>query len=253
MTIPQVCKTSADNVTAQRRLLICSEPGEGKTYTSIMTSPNPIVIDIDKGITDPRLVAMKVPTFPVWDDEWRNNILKKAVKCNAVIEIIKSHVTQLTIEQTLIIDSLSSLQDDVAEYLWKIAPQNKEGQRDPFGFWETVKDWWIAFFGSLSSLQCHVILTAHLADLKHKDNPALTIGYRPLIDGSIKAQIGRFFTDVIRQHATEKKSGDVITTEYKWQVKSDSMFKAKSRIECNGLYIPADFKKMINYTTTATV
>jgi len=245
MTIPQICKSSGDLSIAQRRLLLCSEPGEGKTYTSITTSPNPIVCDIDKGITDPRLVALNIPTFPIWDDEWRKNTLKKEVKCNAVMEIIKSHASNLTHEQTLIIDSLSSLQDDVAEYLWKIAPQNKEGQRDPFGYWETVKDWWIAFFTSLSALQCHVILTAHLGELKHKDNPALTIGYRPLIDGSIKNVIGRFFTDVIRQHAVEKKSGDNITTEYKWQVKSDSMFKSTSRIECNGLFIPADFNKMI--------
>lgn len=243
---PTICSTSGVLEIAQRRILLCSTPGEGKTFTSITTSPNPIVMDIDKGITDPRLVALNIPTFPIWDDEWRKNVLKKDVKSNAVMECIKVHGPKLSPEQTLIIDSMSALQDDMQAYQWNIMPNVKGGtEKDGFGYWEVVKDWWIAFFTSLSSVKCHVILTAHLADRKHAENPALTIGYMPLIDGSTKNFIGRFFTDVIRQHAVEKKVGDNIDTEYKWQVKSDSMFKAKSRVNCSSLYVPADFNKML--------
>ena len=46
--IPDITRSSGALDIAQRRILLCSEPGEGKTYTSITTSPNPIVIDIDK-------------------------------------------------------------------------------------------------------------------------------------------------------------------------------------------------------------
>jgi hypothetical protein len=245
--IPDITRSSGILNIAQRRVLLCGTFGSGKTYTSITTSPNPQIVDVDKGITDPRLVARNDPTYPVWDDKWRSEVIKKDVRANAVMEITKTFAKKLTHEQTLIYDSTTSIQDSVHDFLWKIAPIAKGStEKDGFGYWETVKDWWNEFFTALSALECHVILTAHLSDRRSKENPAIITGWGPLIDGSTKNFIGRFFTDVIMQHAIDKKEGEKVNTTYKWQVKSDHMFTAKSRANIDGLYIPADFNYLLN-------
>lgn len=246
--IPTICSSSSTLDIAQRRLLLCGEPGVGKTFTSITTSPNPIVMDIDKGITDPRLVALAVPTFDVHSAEWCQKHVKRNNRCVSAMELLKGECLKLTGEQTLIIDSLSALQDDLERYNWDITPISKKtGEKDGFDFWELNKDWWNEFFTRLSLLKCHVIVTAHLTERKHKENPLLTVGFQPLISGGTKEFISRFFTDVIMQHATSSNpdTQGKVKTIYKWQVKSDSMFKAKSRANVDSLFIEADFSNLI--------
>jgi hypothetical protein len=245
--IPSYARNSRDLNVAQRRVLLCGDFGIGKTFTSIITSPNPIVMDIDKGITDPRLVKLGVPTIDIWDDNFCNAALKSTIKCNAVKAFIKGDGMKLAKDQTLIIDSLTSWETEVQNYYWHdtICKKESSGEKNVFWFYDQLKDYWLENFTLLTKLQCHVIICAHLADRRHKENPNITVGYRPLIEGSTKDTIGRFFTDVIRQHAIEKKVGEKITTEYKWQIKSDNMFIAKSRIQSDSMFIPADFNSMI--------
>jgi hypothetical protein len=243
--IPEITRSSGALNIAQRRVLLCGEPGSGKTFSSITTSPNPQVLDIDKGITDPRLVKMNIPTYPIWDDEWREKVIKKTVKSNAVLEVVKVYARKLTIEQTLIIDSMTAIETAMHDVEWNNCPTGSSGNKDGMAFWDNVKEWWTKFFTELSSLNCHIILIAHLADKRDANNPALITGLRPLMDGSMKDKFGRHFTDIIRQCAVEKKEGDKIITEYKWQVKSSSMFTAKCRANIDGLYIPADFNKLV--------
>lgn len=250
--IPQQARSTKDIDIAQRRILLVAEPGEGKTYTSLTTSPSPIIIDLDNGITDQRLVKLNVPHIPLYDELYCKEVLKKNIRCNALLEFLKVDGIKLAKDQTLIIDSLTALQDSVHEHCWSIVKKSKDTQEpDVRDYWYKIKDYWVECFTLLMRLRCHVIVTAHLAEKRDKEN-GLLLGYGPMIDGSIRQQIGRFFTDVIRQHAREKKVGtDKVVTEYVWQVKTDNWFKAKSRADVDGIFIPASFNYLLNLGVTA--
>jgi hypothetical protein len=245
--IPSVCKKSSDLDIAQRRLLLISEPGDGKTFTSLMTSPNPQLIDIDKGITDPRLIKLEFPTYNIWDDKWCNEVLKKSVKCNAVMEVVMQYGPKLAPNQTLILDSISSLEDDLRDYMWEMTPvSRKTGQKEGFDFWEKMLEYWIKLFTQMSKLKCHIIVTAHLGERRDKENGVL-LGYGALIDGKMKQQIGRFFTDVLKQVSVTKviDAQGRKKTEYKWQAMPDEYFKTKCRSIVTNQFIPADFNNLL--------
>lgn len=251
--IPSFANNSKDLDVAQRRVLLCGFPGDGKTFTSAMTSPNPTIVDIDKGITDPRIVDRAIPTIDIWDSKFTDKHFKTSIKSNAVKAFLKEHGMKYAKEQTLIIDSISSWQDSLLTFNWSDAmcPKFKGTQeKDPFSFYDIIKDYWTEVFTIMMGLNCHVIITAHLNEkYKMVDNKQILEGLVTNIEGSTKHTIGRFFTDVIRQKAVGKKgmgaNAENITTEYLWQVKPDDMFKAKSRAPIETLHIPADFNKLL--------
>lgn len=251
--IPPSAANTKDIDIAQRRILLCGEVGDGKTFTSMTTSPNPILVDFDNGVTDPRLVSLGIPHIRIYDSKYCKEVLKKDVRCNALKEFLKTDGPKFARNQTLIIDSLSSLQDDVLEYNWSVAKKIKvegsqEMQEDTRDWWYKNKEWWVEIFTYMMRLNCHVILTAHLAEKIQKiknSESELMVGFGPMVSGSVRHEIGRFFTDVIKQHTISKKVGDKIITEYLWQVKPDPMFKTKCRAQTDSINIPASFNGLL--------
>lgn len=246
MFLPENVRYSKDINIAPRRLLLCGDTGSGKTFQSIMTAPNPLYVGIEQGITDPRLVEKNVPIVPLYDKEYCEKVIKKSVISNAVLQFFKDNLTKFDKDQTPIVDSMTALQDEMQSYNWlQVNLAKKPGADvDGFDYWDKNLDFWIEFMGVIEKLPCNFIMTAHLEEVRNKDGGAFMY-YSPMLQGKYKGRISQKFTDVVRIVTSNKKVGDIITTEYKWQVKPSDDFKiAKTRGNCNTMYIPASFMEL---------
>lgn len=247
--IPDFAANTGDINNNQRRVLICGDSGQGKTFQSLMTAPNPQLLDFDNSIADPRLVALKAPQLRFFDPEWCEKKLKKTVISNALLEYLKTSGMKYAKDQTPIVDSLSTLNDAVQDYYWKLVILKTQGSNEPDGraFWGMVKDYYIDLFTAIKSLPCNFIMTAHLGEIRSKEN-GMFMNYAPLLDGSFRQRIGQFFTDVVRIRVTSKDLGaDKFETKYEWQIRPDTQFPmAKSRSTIDKKYISADFKVLMN-------
>ncbi len=228
--------------TSIRRLLICSFPGEGKTYQTLTTCPNPVFCDFDNGISDPRLKSLGFQHLKFYDEKWCDSVYKKSQPCNAFGEFLKIDGIKLAPEQTLCVDSLSLLSDNMEELKWSMTPTPKGStEKDGFAFWDMVKDYYIDLGKQFIKLKCGVVMTAHLEEVRKKESGAF-MHYAPLVNGKFKQRIGQFFTDVVRIKTIQNVIGDKVTTTYKWQVKPDTDFPmAKSRSKVDTMYIDASW------------
>lgn len=233
---------SSDNTNKHIRLLLVGPPKWGKTYSVVKTFPNPIVVDFDNGLT-----AIKgVDVAPFYDDEWLKKMLPGTImKSNALIQFLLKHATQLSSDQTLVLDSLSTITDELNRDLTKLQPKGKDGKPDGYWYWNQWGDWLRGFCIILTTLKCNVVLIAHEVEVRDGEDGKLT-GYRWLLDGKkFSPRLSQFFTDVFRQtKETKEVAGKVIET-YKWQVKQTTLFPyANTRMTCDTLYIPADYNEM---------
>ena len=246
LVIPANSRSLTEFDTTPRHLLLCGIPGSGKTFQSLTTSPNPLYCAIAQGIQDPRLKKLGVPMYPFYDIDYCTNIIKKTQIPNAVIDWIELHGPKLTVEQTLILDDLTTLQDYLHELSWKQTLIEKKQNEEPDGFlyWDKIRDYWIRFFKLLDRLTCNVIVCAHLREVLGKQGNL--ISYAPILEGGYKMRIGQKFSDVAMIIATNKKVGEELTTSYQWQIKPSDLFPfAKSRSEINKILIPASFAELL--------
>ena len=238
MHIPQN-SVNLKNVTyPQIRLGLQGPPASGKT-TSALTFPNPVVADLDNGLT--KYSGSDIISIPFYDYDWICNYdskykpFKPGAQPNrrdAFLRFLREDALKLTNEQTLIIDSWTSLQtffDQQQELEPKIT---KTGQIDDYDFWARKIEYSEKVMVYLCSLKCHVIVTFHESSVRDLKSGFLLEKVAPLMSGKFLAQIKKWFTDFFRMVNEEEKdkTGKVTKCNYFWQIMSDNNFDAKTRL-----------------------
>lgn len=274
MYIPQNSITLDKVEQAQLRVLITGYWGTGKTWAAL-TFPNPVVINIDRGLVA-HSGRKDVVEVPMWSDEFRNKLPKKHkyIK-DDVLEWIDTEGRKLEADQTLVVDGITGLQNSHEKWAKDNPKVTREGKIDDFYPWnEKVK-----FFGNLMEvfkmLRCHVVMIGHETDARDKQGN-YNGKIRPLLRGQFVDELGSHFTDCFRQITTTKKAEKDITQEllknwgmtkeeyldmcktfstesiYAWQTMPDDISDCKAcSLTGQPMYIPARYESMLKYMRKA--
>ena len=219
-------------------------PGTGKTY-SALTFPNPIVLDIDNGLT--RFGGTDLTTVPVFDHDWCCNLANGKYKpkkqgqtpdrMSIIEDFLLEEAMKMSDQQTLIIDSWSSLQDafDQEQNLPHrvVKRMTKTGEEDKFKFWDEKIKYSKRILSLVRSLKCHVIVTFHELQVRHPDTGVLLDKVAPLMQGKFVAELKRFFTDwfrVVNEETRDATKKNVVSTQYFWQIRPDNQCDTKTRL-----------------------
>jgi len=250
MHIPTSARNLKDRTYPQICLGLQGAPGTGKTY-SALTFPNPIVLDIDNGLT--KFGGSDLNSIPIHSFEWCCDYCDGKFKPRkdgqtpdrmSIIEhFLMQDALRMTGEQTIIIDSWSSLQDafDQEQLLphRRATRMSRAGEEDKFKFWDEKIKYSKRILSILRSLNCHSIVAFHELQVRHPDTGVLLDKVAPLMQGKFVAELKRFFTDWFRNVAVEKRDQhkNVVSTEYFWQVRPDNQCDTKTRLTIpDGVY-----------------
>jgi hypothetical protein len=211
------------------RLGIIGVPGAGKTW-SALSFPNPVYVDFDNKTKGWRSSNpdKTPPVLPFWNKDFVVNQLgiknyrapgqntytiNKDEYTHNVRDAFKKWLTEeavkLTPEQTLIIDSFSSLNDffDIQSKLpWEIVYSPKTGQEDGFAFWGLKLKYNTEINTSLKNLSCNVVSLFH--EMPEKDEEGRVLGIKPLIQGQSADRTPKDYTDFFRQKVFNKADSD---------------------------------------------
>lgn len=243
--IPPSAKKISELDATQIRLGLIGNSGTGKTY-SALTFPNPVVIDIDNN-----LLAHKkredVLVLPFHNSDWiyswwkyNKNELKFPIR-DAVIKWIKEEGPKLSNEQTLFIDSWTTLQDAFdAQADPSIEPvYSKDGSINDYAFWDKKVDFSREVLSLLKTLKCHCVVSFHkqtvsgISKLLQKEEPAM--------QGKFVKKIGLYFTDFFQTEVIPKMASDgktIADFDYMWRTRSTSDIDLKTRMKCDALIKP---------------
>lgn len=273
--IPPNCRPlSADTSKQQIRFGIQGFPGTGKTWSSL-GFPNPIVLNLDRGL-GAHQGRSDVNEIPFYQQSFGGKPYEIKDK---LVEWLGNHGPKFTENQTLVIDSLSSL--EAAYHSWykvnemSIAVSSKSGKVNDFAEWQIKEQFFNEIHVLIKSFKCDVILLAHESERADKPTtigqPGLYTGkIRPFLSGKFGDIIIREYTDWFRAHSCKKPTEPkpetlaafrmtakefkdmcdsfVGDTLYYWQTQGDDLFNAKASSLVNPpLYIPATFAAFSKY------
>ena len=223
----------------QIRLGLQGAPGSGKTF-SALTFPNPIVVDFDGGLVSH--AGRDIPVIPFHSHEWMQTYAGGNFKADApgrqpsrhlaLKHWLNSEGQKLSADQTLIIDSLTTLTNAMANYLDVHPFYTKNGQVDDFAPWAARIDYYDELHTILKSLRCHVVMITHETQVRDEKSGALLDKIAPLLQGKYIAQLKihyNFWFRCVALEQTKEINGKKFKTgsEYWWQVRSDNQFDAK--------------------------
>lgn len=237
----------------QRRIGLMGRSGSGKTYGAL-TFKNPVVIDIDGNLaahSEREDVLVLRFNDETWIREKLGYKFESKIKYpirDAVKKYLLEEATKLSEQQTLVIDSWTSLQ--VAFDLQKeLEPKYVVGGGiDAFDFWACKIDYSEAVLSSLQKLRCDVVVTLHEQD-QREHLGKLNGKIEPLMEGKFNKKIGLYFTEFYRCIVESKLDKDkkLIGANYLWQTASSSdVSDLKTRMAECPILIPAH-SKHINY------
>lgn len=264
MYIPQNSHNLKDTKFKQIRLGLLGESGTGKTF-SALTFPNPVVADFDGNLVGHK--GKDIVVLPFHDHEWVLAQPKgKATQVNAgpnrrdaLLTWMKTEAIKLEAEQTLILDSWSTIQD-AFDIQTEIEPAiNSEGKVDTFAFWDRKLDFSRDILTACKSLKCHVVVTFHEFKIRDPKTNQLMDKIGPMMQGKFVTKLGLYFTDFFRCHAVSKYKIDankklvldevtgkqiVESTTWLWQTKPDSQVNCKTRmIDCE-MFVEPNFTSL---------
>lgn len=200
------------------RILLMGDSGTGKTHF-IGTMPQPFVADFDRGLQTLR--GKKVMAMNYSIEDWA--AFRKEVQAWRFGTKYEC--------QTFCVDSLSMAADAAMQYVLK--KNGRAGQQPTIADWgeaiREVKD----VLAYVTTLPCHVVVTAHLEMVK--DELLGDLQYRPLIFGKdLPSRLGIYFDDVFRTVVQTKLEGGKQVSAYRLQVKPDmrtSMIKSRMNLD----------------------
>jgi hypothetical protein len=232
-----------------KRLLLIGLSGAGKSYSTEMTAPNPVVLDVDNNL--PPETAGRISIVPMCDREWIKASMRVANVPEGIMHFILNEAKKMTLQQTLVIDTLSTVCDELRRVLEPRMPKGKDGNPDGFWFWREWAKWLCDFCSALKMLKCNVVLIAHETEMRETDTGKM-LGYLWWLPGQeFSPRLPSFFTDVFRQvKITQSATGmklvgemdgkTQVKIEYLWQVHPTQAFPAaKTTIKTNQLMVPA--------------
>lgn len=249
---PTVVKSKTN---AQRRIGIQGPASGGKTY-SALTFPNPLVLDFDNGLT----AHPDVDHVPFYDPEFigkYNPNFKPKIKGtfpnrrDALLKWLEEDALKLHPEQTLIIDSWTTVQSAFDQQQELEPKATKSGGIDEYDFWAKKIDFSRKVSQYLCSVKCNVVVTLHETAVRDIKTGQLLEKISPLMQGKFLAELKIYYTDFFRMvNEEEKKEGKVVGCKYFWQVRSDSNFDAKCRLPklpLGMVRIPATYESIQQY------
>lgn len=230
--------------------------GTGKTHGAL-TFPNVTAADIDNNMiayrnrTDVHRLAFKdndwLKKWYSWDEKKKPYPIR-----DAVLQWIRAEGLKLESDQTFLLDSWTSLQDNFDMQTVLEPVLNKQGAVDEFAFWDRKQDYSRDILEALSRMKCHVVVTFHEQEVRNGMG-ALLSKIEPLMKGGYQKKLGKHFTDWFRCIAESKLDANknIIDVEYKWQVKSSSEVNLKTRMKVDGMYVAPNFKSFAQYFPVA--
>lgn len=262
MHIP-TCTQNLKTQTQPRIFLgLQGEPGTGKT-TSALTFPNPIVLDLDGGLTG--FVGRDIPVVPMHDHNWVCEYEKgkfkpspvpkaQANRRDAILHFLTVDAVKIDVEQTLVVDSWTALQDAHDRQTELFPKLTKAGQVDEYDFWDQKLTYSRTVLAALKALRCHVVVTHHESRIRDPETGELKEKVQPLMQGRFAQELKRFYPNYFRCIARGEitagptKLGTITGAKYFWQIRTDPIFDAKcSRPLDKTILVPATFQDNFSY------
>lgn len=237
MKAPPLNMKNATAENAFHRILVIGDSGTGKTHF-IGSMPKPYVADFDNGLATLRGKDVSARRYGPegWADlkkevqDWRNG---PHYDC-----------------ETFCLDSLTMASDAAMQHV--LSARGRHGQQPDIKDWgdaiREVKD----LMGFLTTLPCHVLVTAHNQLIK--DEVLGDIQYAPLIYGKdLPVRLPIWFDEVYATTVVSKIEGGKTQSKYQLQVKPDQRNKIiKSRMNTDGklfdMYEEPDFAALVKKT-----
>jgi hypothetical protein len=261
--------------TAPAEKLMVGLQGKTKTgkTTSALTFPNPIVADFDGNLTGH--LGRDIIVVPFYKKEWcLANQAKWKVKANTGINAnvinrrdllqvwLSEEASKFSAEQTLIVDSWTTLQDsfDIQTDLEPV--YTKQGSIDEFAFWARKVDYAQKVLNTLKELSCQVVVTFHEQPQMDKEKN-ITGKIEPLMQGKFVNKIALYFSDFFRCHVIQQrgpdnkplfeKDGKTPVVDYFWQTKPDGTADCGSRLRDIPMFVEQNYRIFEKYKTQNTI
>ena len=282
--IPPSCRMlSEDTAKQQIRLGIQGFPGSGKDWSILGTPdgkqkgfPNPIVLNLDRGL-GAHSQCTNIYEVPLY------KMFKRTEQKDKLVEWLDREGGKLTESQTLIIDSLSSLEQ--IYHIWfkdneSALAVSSTGAYNNFVEWNLKDKWFNEIHNIVKGFRCDIVLLSHEAERADKSTapgqPGLYTGkIRPILSGKFGDLIVREYTDWFRQMSTSKvadpkdvtlaafrmtksefinmQNSFVGDTIYYWVTKGTDTFDAKASSLVNPpTFIPATYESFLKYSRQQT-
>lgn len=257
------------------RLLLQGAPGEGKTW-SALTFPNPIVLNLDNKLNgykeanpnstirvinfDTDLCSIKLKCSNMGFGKPNNNEKQPNVR-DAVKKWLELFGPQLTVDDTLILDSWSSLQNRFDSYSKEPHERaiSKSGEEDKFAFWGLKQRYSGEICDLLKAFKCNTVVTCHEV-AEYDEDGRVTGKLKPVMQGGFAPQLAGQFTDAYRQVCLTRDKKNLTEweklmerpmngeREYVWKTKTDSLFTACCSIPWLKGVVTADYSSLIKKT-----
>ena len=239
MHIPTAAQNLKDKKFSQVVLGIQGPPATFKTGAAL-TFPNPVVCDFDNGLT--AYAGRDLVLLPFYDYDWVCSYSggkfkpqkpdRQPNRRDAFLEFLKTDALKLTQEQTLILDSWTTLQDAFTTQIAYEPRYTKDGKVDDYYPWEQRIEYSTNVMTYLRSLKCNVVVNLHETQVRDGATGQLLDKIAPMMQGKFVAKLKLYFTDYFRARMEEQKNaaGKVISAKPLWQVRSDNKFDAKTRL-----------------------
>jgi len=251
--IPPDTYTLEHAYSSQVRLGIYGRPGSGKTWAAL-TFPNPVVLNLDNKL-GAHLGRKDVTVVPLNDPEYIWNVLKvsnepykygrhstnnpklPSNRRDAVIKWLSEHGAKLIPEQTLILDSWTSLQNSFHEQQDLEPAYTAQNKVNDFHPWMEKIKYSARVCKLLEGLKCNVVVTFHEHAERDIKSGELLDSFQPLMQGKFIAELAGHFTDFFRARVIPKfnvKKEQVVINappggdyaiqedrEFFWQIRQD--------------------------------
>lgn len=254
------------DVSEERLLLgIQGESGTGKT-TAAASFPNPLWLLFENSLShlrkhfpaeeiaswnkitfyDANFVdkTLGIPRFKGLVTDWKK----------AIPQWLDTHGKLMTKEQTIIVDSWTSLQDLFTKTQNFDIKLTKMGAEDDYYPWQERLAWSKTVMTTLSTIPCNVVVLFHEHFERDPKTKELTDKVAPLQQGKFISEIKRSFPNFFRQTVRARKGpdGKMITlpngepvVDYLWQTKSSGEFDAKNAFRGEiPAFVPAHYTSL---------
>lgn len=263
---PKGAVESEDYPACHWRIMLVGLGGTGKTISAIRDTPNPVVCDFDNALGGFRKMFpdKQFQAIPFWDRKFVTEVMKCRNSDHGQPENMKhppnardafkywlsEEAPQLTGNQTLVLDSWTSLQaafDVQSLQEHEKSYSKKTGEEDTRDFWGRKKNYARDITVALKLLPCNVIVIAH-ETYERNDNGSI-VGIKAVMDGSFADELPTQFTDVYRQRFFTKEEAATLNLKdsgYYWQAGKDQYFKfGKKSKPSLADYIPATWNSLL--------
>lgn len=201
---PGTFKLSELKELPQIRLGIQGYGGTGKTW-SALTFPNPIVINLDRGL-GAHTGREDVIEVPFHNTAFCNTVISNynpGKLKDALLLWLHKEGKKLEPTQTLVVDGGTSIQNCYHAWYADNKVYATSGKEDDFAQWRLKAQFYADLMEQFKKLPCHVVYISHEAEKKEKDG-SYRGKIRPLLTGQFADELMTHFTSWFRQMAATK-------------------------------------------------